>query len=439
MSETRRARPGIGGVMDGVSLAPTRTTNPEFSTGAAAATAAGAPRPEGADARGMARHPVGSGVTFERVEDVYRMDPRRIVLDGPYVRQFVEDADFQRLCAAVALERDIGQHVGVRRLPGPPTDARRVLVYGMRRWKAALHVGLDRVPVRDYGVIGEEKAVELQMLENELRADPHPVDTALGFYLLSEQAEWTQKRIAAVFDKNKGYVSEMVRVGEAIARLREADRAPLYTAPRVTVRAFQHLAVIKSADARREALLALVEPAMPMSGAPAMTGAPPRGADSGRGTTDAGGASSGSHARDRADDHEATRMGRPRLVDESVFSARVIRNGRSFRVRWTDDDLRRDAARIAEEFRERFLEEYHLLLHRAAVLRGELALPRSSIPGGRTAPEPGPDIARLVASAAQDAARVDARIAATANAPAGAPTAPSATGASGTGERHRPT
>jgi hypothetical protein len=131
------------------------------------------------------------------------MDPGRIVLDGPYVRQFVEDADF-RASARPWPSTATSASTSACASSGPPTDARRVLVYGMRRWKAALQVGLERVAVRDYGRISEEKAVELQMLENEVRADPHPVDTALGFYLLSQQPDWTQKRIAEVFDKNKG-------------------------------------------------------------------------------------------------------------------------------------------------------------------------------------------------------------------------------------------
>ncbi len=407
-------RAGIGGLMDGVSLGGTRH-EPGMTTARAAGPAPSRDAPAG-DARSAPRHPVGSGLAFERVEDVYRMDPRRVVLEGPYVRQFVEDADFQRLCAAVAIERDIGQHLGIRRVAGPPTDPRRVLVYGMRRWKAALQIGLDKVPVRDYGVISEEKAVELQMLENEIRSDPHPVDTALGFYLLAQQPDWSQKRIAEVFDKNKGYVSEMVRVGEAIARLRAVDRTPLYAAPRVTVRAFQNLAVIKSVDARQDALLALLDPGEPTPSAASASGTaagsrdvPPNDAaadDRSASPSVPPGApptvpTDASTAAQR--DAEATRPVRPRLVDESVFSARVIRNGRAFRVRWTDDDLRRDADRIAEEFRARFLEEYQLLLHRAAVLQGQAATQGGVVP---------PDIARLVASAAQDAARVDARIAA---------------------------
>ncbi|MCU0622673.1 MAG: hypothetical protein MUF53_02280 [Gemmatimonadaceae bacterium] len=379
-SRAAQVRAGIGDIMAGVSL----TTAPA----PAAASTGPTPGLAGRDSHALRdlRHPVASGVSFERAENIYRMDPRKIVLEGAYVRQFLEDADFERLKAAVSIERDIGQHLGVR-LVGPPTNQRRVLIYGMRRWKAALAVGLEKVPVRDYGAISEEKAIELQMLENEIRADPHPIDTALGFFLLAQQPDWSQKRIATVFDKNKGYVSEMVRVGEALARLRDADRQPLYTAPRVTVRAFQSIAQIKSVEARREALLALLESAPDTDATTALDDA----------RTDTRDAAATQLATPRPSDQAARR----KLVDDAVVHVRPLRNGRSFRVRWTDDDLRRDGTRIAEEFRERFLEEYQLLLHRTAVLHG-------TVPGqGTTTPA---RIEELVARAAQETARVDARI-----------------------------
>ena len=355
--DARSTRGGIGDLMAGVSLTPS---------------------PRDAAAPEARKHPIGSGIAFERVEDVYRMDPRKIVLEGAYVRQFIEDAAFHQLRAAVALERDIGQHLGVR-IAGPPTDQRRVLIYGMRRWKAALAEGLDRVPVRDYGRITEEKAIELQMLENEIRADPHPVDTALGFFLLSRQPEWSQRRIAEIFDKNKGYVSEMVRVGEALASLDDAERAPLYTTPSVTVRAFQSIAQVKDIDARRNALLALLDEPVVEERA-AELAQPNRGAT----------APSSQGAETQAQ--------RRRVVDESVFHARPLRNGRSFRVRWTDEDLKADAANITAEIKKRFLEEYTHLVHRAAVLAGQGSVPPV-------------DIATVVADAAKDAARVDARLA----------------------------
>ena len=356
----------------------------------------------GATAAKEIKHPIGSGIAFERVEDVYRMDPRKIVLEGPYVRQFIADAEFERLRSAVAIDRDIGQAIGIR-VVGPPTDQRRVLIYGMRRWRAALAEGLEKVPVRDYGRISEEKAIELQLLENEVRADPHPVDTALGFYLLSRQSEWPQKRIAHVFDKNKGYVSEMVRVGEALSLLDEDARRPMYKSPAVTVRAFQSVAQVKDVAARREALLALinapdtrVEPDQPPNVATPNEPVPNADADGG-GMPAA--APESISPRERPEHDQAARR---RVVDEAVFHTRTLRNGRSFRVRWTDDDLRRAGITIAEEFRRRMLEEYTHLLHRATVL----AANSGGQGTGQTV-----DIEAVVAEAARDAARVDVRLA----------------------------
>jgi ParB-like chromosome segregation protein Spo0J len=339
-SRAAQARAGIGGIMAGVTLAPATATDP-LPRAAGAATPGGTPADAGRDAQATRalRHPVASGIAFERVENIYRMDPRKIVLQGPYIRQFLEDAAFHQLKAAVALEQDIGQHVGVR-LVGPPTDQRRVLVYGMRRWKAALAAELDRIPVRDYGPISEDRAVELQMLENEIRADPHPVDTALGFFLLARQPEWSQKRIAQVFDKNKGYVSEMVRVGEAIAELGAEERQPLYTAPRVTVRAFQSVAQIRALAERRAALLALLADAPVAS--PPDAAARPASSDA----DDASGPLPSLPSGGAADDAPGAAIGegtvppaaaatdqasRRKLVDEAVFHVRPLRNGRAFR------------------------------------------------------------------------------------------------------------
>jgi hypothetical protein len=221
------------------------------------------------------------------------------------------------------------------------------------------------------------------------------VDTALGFFLLTQQPEWNQARIARVFDKNKGYVSEMVRAGEAVAQLGEADRQPLYTAPRVTVRAFQALAQIRDVGERAATLRALAtEPATstgPTDAEPVAVGTSAPADVSDEGDPGPGAETPSPRATDLGE--------RRRAVDEAVFHVRPLRNGRSFRVRWTDEDIRRDGERLAEEFRARFLAEYEHLLHRAALLAG-------GGQGGAVTPR----IAELVASAAQEAARVDARI-----------------------------
>ena len=398
----RISRGDIGDIMAGVSLNPPPATARPSAPAPSLSSSVPAAAVGGASASKEIKHPIGSGIAFERVEDVYRMDPRKIVLEGPYVRQFIADAEFERLRSAVAIDRDIGQAIGIR-IVGPPTDQRRVLIYGMRRWRAALAEELEKVPVRDYGRISEEKAIELQLLENEVRADPHPIDTALGFYLLSRQPEWPQKRIAHVFDKNKGYVSEMVRVGEALSLLDEETRRPMYKSPAVTVRAFQSVAQVKDVEARRDALLGLINApdTRVESEQPPNASTPndfPPNADVAGAMTPADAAEPAAR-RERPEHAQAARR---RVVDEAVFHTRTLRNGRSFRVRWTDDDLRRDGITIAEEFRRRMLEEYTHLLHRATVL----AANSGGQGTGQTV-----DIEAVVAEAARDAARVDVRLA----------------------------
>lgn len=359
----------------------------------------------GAVAPGALRreHPIGSGMSREIARDIYHLDPTKITLDGPYVRQFFADAEFDHLRAVVREKRDIGQHLGIRRA-GPPSDRRYILVYGMRRWRAAVAEGLPKVPVRDYGELTVPEALELQMLENEVRADPHAIDTALGFYLLTQQNGWSQTRVAQTFDKTKGYVSTMVRAGEALAMLEEGEKTPLYASGAVTVRAIQQIAAIETVAARRAALLALPHSAVTIRG----------GADAGGDATAPGGrVASGQETQERPDPgaEAASAAGhrgggtpaasrqRNYRAEPVILHARPLRNGRLLKLRWTDDDLRREGRQLVTDVRAQLLEEYQYLVHRLTVLEAE--------PGGDTAR----DAATLVGEAAEALERVDARAA----------------------------
>src|SRR5690606_32791329 len=114
----------------------------------------------------------------------------------------------------------------------------------------------SKIPVRDYGELSDDASIALQMIENEARADPHPVDTAYGYHLLAAQGR-RQVEVAKAHGKTPAYVSYMRAVGEAVAQLSAGERAGLYSAPDVTVRAFQEVARLPGVEARREALLRL--------------------------------------------------------------------------------------------------------------------------------------------------------------------------------------
>lgn len=281
-----------------------------------------------AGAEGGARHPLGEEFGYEVSENLYLMDPGKIVLEGPYVREWLEeDEAFRAFCEAVRESGEIEQPIGIR-TAGSLLEKRYVLVYGMRRWKAARAAGLTKIPVRDYGEISEEASVALQMLENEARADPHPVDTAYGYHLLVAQGK-KQVEVARAHGKTPAYVSYMRAVGEAIAALSAEERARLYRAPEVTVRAFQEIAKLPSAAARREALLRLA----------------------GAGPSEA-----------------ARAVGRRRAREGHPFHTRALRGGRSFRVRWKEEDLRGDPAGFVEAFHRHITAEYQHLAERLRVL-----------------------------------------------------------------------
>lgn len=274
-----------------------------------------------------ARHPLDD-FGFQVSDELYFIDPTRVVLEGRYVRSFIEDGDFDAFCEAVKAEGEIRQPIGIR-TAGPATDRRYILVYGMRRWKAALRAGLAKIPVRDFGEISEAESVALQMVENEARTDPHPVDTALGFHLMVEQGN-RQADAARITGRHRSYVSMMRAVGEGIDLLDDAQRARLYAAPNVTVRAFQEIAQLPDARQRAEELLRL---------------AGPQPADT-------------EQAVERRNDRR-----------HQAFHARTTRSGRTFRVQWREDDLREDPAGFARDFLRHLVEEQQHLASRLRQLR----------------------------------------------------------------------
>lgn len=189
--------------------------------------------------------------------DHLMLHPDEVVLEGPYVRQHVDEADLEALRKAIEAGGEIKQAIGVR-TEGPPLDPRYVLVYGMRRWLASRAAGLDRIPVRNHGRISAGESLALQVTENEARVDPHPVDTAVSYQLLVRDGELTQSQVARVAGRSAAHVSYMRAVGEAILRLRDDEREALYSSADATVPRFQKIAPLKTVEDRVGALREII-------------------------------------------------------------------------------------------------------------------------------------------------------------------------------------
>lgn len=85
------------------------------------------------------------------------------------------------------------------------------LIAGERRWRAAQKAGLKRVPV----VVRETtpiESLELALIENIHRKDLNPIEEAMAYQRLLEDAKTTQEEIARRVGKERSTVSNMLRL-----------------------------------------------------------------------------------------------------------------------------------------------------------------------------------------------------------------------------------
>src|SRR6267378_2448817 len=82
------------------------------------------------------------------------------------------------------------QPIFVRRVAGSYQ-----LIVVERRWRAARQAGLDRIPaiVRD---ATDAQSIELALVENLLREDLNPIETAQAYQKLLAEFGWTQEELA---------------------------------------------------------------------------------------------------------------------------------------------------------------------------------------------------------------------------------------------------
>ena len=318
-----------------------RTGSGSTSTGAATGTQGARTTGESATA---SRHTFAPSHSTDRKarHDIYDVDPRKIIERGPYIREWDEDGpEFQRLSASVRARKQIDTPLWVRS-SGAAGNRQLVLVAGKGRLRAALQNRLPLIPVRDYGAIDDREALLLQAQENFDRSEMTPAQTAHTFYLMAEHG-LSQKEIATARRKNPGYVSVMVRIGEALQELTPLERLALGRPGALQVRQCQ---VLAASGGRNGIVTGLRELAA-------------RAASVGETVDDL----------EEAPDPEVLTGPAPRPVPGArpagpvqPFVGRPIRGGRTFRMRWELGDVRREPASLATGFLGAFHEEGELLL-----------------------------------------------------------------------------
>jgi len=93
----------------------------------------------------------------------------------------------------------------------PRPDGMFELIVGERRWRAAQIAGLMKVPaiLRE---VSDESRLELALIENLQRADLNPLEEALAYQAIMDDAGLTQDEIAARVGKKRATIANSLRI-----------------------------------------------------------------------------------------------------------------------------------------------------------------------------------------------------------------------------------
>jgi ParB family chromosome partitioning protein len=120
-------------------------------------------------------------------------------------RRTFDEAKIEELAASIR-NQGIIQPLVVR----PKSDGFE-LIAGERRWRAAMKVGLGRVPV----VVREasdHEALQLALVENLQREDLNPIEEAGGYRRLQEEFHWSQEEMAEKVGKSRPAIANSLRL-----------------------------------------------------------------------------------------------------------------------------------------------------------------------------------------------------------------------------------
>jgi ParB family chromosome partitioning protein len=85
------------------------------------------------------------------------------------------------------------------------------LIVGERRWRAAKEAGLDRIPavIRD---ATNAQSLEIALVENLLREDLNPIESAEGYRQLLADFGWTQEQLGQRIGKDRSSIANALRL-----------------------------------------------------------------------------------------------------------------------------------------------------------------------------------------------------------------------------------
>lgn len=145
---------------------------------------------------------------------------KEIKPDPNQPRKFFDESKMQELIDSIRAKGVI-QPILLR-----PKNKGLMLVCGERRFRASCAVQgaiktRDSIPavIRD---LSDEEALELQLIENIQRENPHPMEEAVAFKSLLILKKGDIKEVALLVGKGAGYIGQRLKLNELIPEIQEA-------------------------------------------------------------------------------------------------------------------------------------------------------------------------------------------------------------------------
>lgn len=141
------------------------------------------------------------------VHDAREIDIASIEANPFQPRVFSDEVAFQELKDSIR-EKGIIQPIVVRQVQ----NGRHQIVAGERRFRAAIELGLKRVPVFIKEVKSDEDMLEMALIENVQREHLNPIDLANGYQRLIDECGLTQEEVARKISKDRTTVANIIRL-----------------------------------------------------------------------------------------------------------------------------------------------------------------------------------------------------------------------------------
>ena len=139
--------------------------------------------------------------------DIKQVAIRQISPNAEQPRDFVVNKSFEELVGSVK-QCGILQPIVVRR----KDDEGFEIIAGERRYRAALEVGIDKLPVVIRNVKDQTEGFELALIENIQREDLTSLEEARAYRHLLDDCNISQDKLAKHLGKSRSHIANTVRL-----------------------------------------------------------------------------------------------------------------------------------------------------------------------------------------------------------------------------------